>query len=635
MSDKVLRIAARGSALAIKQVDEVMAQLPDCKFGLQAVTTIGDSDKQRSLWDNAPGDFFTREIDEQLLAGQADIAIHSAKDLPYPLPPGIVLLALTKAADNRDTLVSRDNKLLAELPVTSRIGTSSAARRENILALRADLTVVSIRGNIEERLQQVDDGSVDGLIVAACALQRLGLAERITQFLPIDAHPLQGRLAVTGLRNRADLRVLFSAIDDRRTWGKVWLVGAGIGDADNITVKSDRILRCADVIVHDELIPAGLLERYHGRKIAVGKRVDRDSARQPEIQKLLLDLAQSGQNVARLKGGDPLIFARGGEETSYLQSNFVHVEVAPGISAFQAAAAALNMPLSERGINNQIVIKTTRSTLDEEQALQIYYMGGRQLVEIQSAALAEYSTHTPAAIISEIGGLAERTQIVELQELPTLTPQLPALVLVGANVGQIIAQEKVLFTGLDSTTCRLNYRLVNYPLIAIAETDYVRPDLEQYDALLFTSKTAVRQFMAKQRPRCQALISIGAATTACLASYGYRADYQAERADSDVLCAWLKQQSFQRVLYPTSQLSQNKLHRLANVEPLVIYHTDYRQQPAVDLTEYIGVVFTSPSTVEGFFKLYSEFPDSLVAYVYGKHTARRARECGCRNVVVL
>lgn len=631
----MLRIAARGSALAIKQVDEVMAQLPDCKFGLQAVTTIGDSDKQRSLWDNAPGDFFTREIDEQLLAGQADIAIHSAKDLPYPLPPGIVLLALTKAADNRDTLVSRDNKLLAELPVTSRIGTSSAARRENILALRADLTVVSIRGNIEERLQQVDDGSVDGLIVAACALQRLGLAERITQFLPIDAHPLQGRLAVTGLRNRADLRVLFSAIDDRRTWGKVWLVGAGIGDADNITVKSDRILRCADVIVHDELIPAGLLERYHGRKIAVGKRVDRDSARQPEIQKLLLDLAQSGQNVARLKGGDPLIFARGGEETSYLQSNFVHVEVAPGISAFQAAAAALNMPLSERGINNQIVIKTTRSTLDEEQALQIYYMGGRQLVEIQSAALAEYSTHTPAAIISEIGGLAERTQIVELQELPTLTPQLPALVLVGANVGQIIAQEKVLFTGLDSTTCRLNYRLVNYPLIAIAETDYVRPDLEQYDALLFTSKTAVRQFMAKQRPRCQALISIGAATTACLASYGYRADYQAERADSDVLCAWLKQQSFQRVLYPTSQLSQNKLHRLANVEPLVIYHTDYRQQPAVDLTEYIGVVFTSPSTVEGFFKLYSEFPDSLVAYVYGKHTARRARECGCRNVVVL
>ena len=635
MSIEVLRIAARGSALAIKQVDEVMTQLPDNKFGLQAVTTIGDRDKQRSLWDNAPGDFFTREIDEQLLAGQADIAIHSAKDLPYPLPPGIVLLALTTAADNRDTLVSRGNILLADLPAGSRIGTSSAARRENVLALRADLTVVSIRGNIEERLQQVDDGSVDGLVVAACALQRLGLAHRITQFLPIDAHPLQGRLAVTGVRNRADLRVLFSGVDDRRTWGKVFLVGAGVGAADNITLKADRIIRRAGVIVHDELIPSGLLERYCGRKIAVGKRVDRASARQPEIQKLLLDLAQSGQSVARLKGGDPLIFSRGGEELSYLQSNFVQVEVVPGISSFQAAAATLQLPLSERGINNQIIIKTTRSALEDQRSLQIYYMGGRQLAEVQSAALGEHSPHTPVAVISEIGSLAERTQLVELQALATLTPPLPAIVLVGANVGQIITQEKVLFTGLDSATCRLNNRLVDYPLIAIAETEYVSPQLEQYDALLFTSKTAVRLFMKRLRPRCQALISIGAATSACLAKYGYRADYQSERADSDVLCAWLQQQSFQRILYPTSQLSHNKLHVLANVEPVVIYHTDYVTQPRVDLTEYIGVVFTSPSTVEGFFRLYTSFPDSLVAYVYGKHTANRARELGCRNVLEL
>ena len=207
--------------------------------------------------------------------------------------------------------------------------------------------------------------------------------------------------------------------------------------------------------------------------------------------------------------------------------------------------------------------------------------------------------------------------------------------LVGANVGQIITQEKVLFTGLDSATCRLNYRLVDYPLIAIAETEYVRLDLERYDALLFTSKTAVRLFMKRLRPRCQALISIGAATSACLAKYGYRADYQSERADSDVLCAWLQQQSFQRILYPTSQLSRNKLHALTNVEPVVIYHTDYVAQPRVDLSEYIGVVFTSPSTVNGFFRLYTSFPDSLVAYVYGKHTANRARELGCRNVLEL
>jgi uroporphyrinogen III methyltransferase/synthase len=97
-------------------------------------------------------DFFTRELDSALLEGRADIAIHSAKDLPYPLPTGIKVIALTESADKSDSLVTRNGKTLAELPAHSRVGTSSALRKAELLALRRDIDVIPISGNIEERI---------------------------------------------------------------------------------------------------------------------------------------------------------------------------------------------------------------------------------------------------------------------------------------------------------------------------------------------------------------------------------------------------------------------------------------------------------------------------------------------------
>ena len=152
---------------------------------------------------------FTRELDSALLKGDADIAIHSAKDLPEKLHPELEVIALYEAFDKSDSLVSKCNKSLRELPAGSRIGTSSPLRRKELLSVRPDLQVVGIRGTIEDRIEQVRRGDIDAAIVATCALKRLGLEDEIAEVLPFSTHPMQGRLAVTARKGRNDLKAMF------------------------------------------------------------------------------------------------------------------------------------------------------------------------------------------------------------------------------------------------------------------------------------------------------------------------------------------------------------------------------------------------------------------------------------------
>jgi len=153
---------------------------------------------------------FTRGLDQMILEGKADIAIHSAKDLPDTLNPDLEVIALYEAFDKTDSLVSHNHLKLNELPIGSRIGTSSPLRRAELTALRPDLTIVGIRGCIEERIQQVRDGQIDAVIVATCALKRLGQEDEIAEILPFSTHPMQGRLAITARKGRSDLKELFA-----------------------------------------------------------------------------------------------------------------------------------------------------------------------------------------------------------------------------------------------------------------------------------------------------------------------------------------------------------------------------------------------------------------------------------------
>ncbi len=197
------KIGIRPSTLALKQAEEVVVFLkkrfPKARFSFVKIATPGDRDKVTPLSEVEGSDFFTRDIDEALISGKIDFAVHSAKDLPDVLPQGLSVFVETQPLSPFDALVSKGNIKLAVLAQASRIGVSSARRKLRIKVLRPDLIIVDVRGTIEERLRLIDDGKIDALIVAHAALIRLGLEKRASEILPLEifkAHPKQGRLAI-------------------------------------------------------------------------------------------------------------------------------------------------------------------------------------------------------------------------------------------------------------------------------------------------------------------------------------------------------------------------------------------------------------------------------------------------------
>ena len=179
-----------------------MRQIP-VAYTVVWVETTGDKDKKTSLRTlDKKSDFFTKELDELLLRGDIDCAIHSAKDLPDPLPSGLVLAALTKGLDPRDSLVFKE-----PLKEGATVATSSARREEIIRAWRPDIKCVDVRGTIEERLAK----EVDGVVIAEAALIRLGLTHLQRIFLPGDTAPLQGRLAIVVHQDNHAVRKQFAS----------------------------------------------------------------------------------------------------------------------------------------------------------------------------------------------------------------------------------------------------------------------------------------------------------------------------------------------------------------------------------------------------------------------------------------
>lgn len=206
-----IKVIARGSKLSKLQVKEVFNRFPDTPYYIVYTESFGDKHMNVSLLNGeAPDDMFTRELDTAILNGDADIAIHSAKDLPIHLNPGLEVIALYEAFDKTDSLVSRNHIKLADLPAGSTVGTSSPLRKKGISELRPDLKIVGIRGCIEDRVKQVRNGNIDCAIIATCALKRLGMTDEITEILPFPDHPMQGRLAITAKKGREDLKKLFS-----------------------------------------------------------------------------------------------------------------------------------------------------------------------------------------------------------------------------------------------------------------------------------------------------------------------------------------------------------------------------------------------------------------------------------------
>jgi hydroxymethylbilane synthase len=163
---------------------------------------------------------FVKEIEEALLDGRCDLAVHSLKDLPTTLPRGMALAALPKRSDARDVLISRHNLRLMELPTGAKIGTSSPRRAAQVLALRPDVIPINLRGNVDTRVRKAATEIYDAIVVAAAGLLRLGLDDRITEHLPCEHFlpaPGQGALAVEIRAGDDDVANLVAALDDYAT----------------------------------------------------------------------------------------------------------------------------------------------------------------------------------------------------------------------------------------------------------------------------------------------------------------------------------------------------------------------------------------------------------------------------------
>ena len=217
-------VGSRGSKLALIQTESVVAKLreinPRLKISISKLTPSGDRDKHTRLDRMGGVGAFVNELEEALLDGMIDLAVHSLKDLPTKVFPRLYLAAVTERADPRDVLVSRA-KTLAELPPGSRIGTGSLRRATQLTSYRPDLKVCGIRGNIDTRLRKVSNGEMDGVILAAAAIKRLGWEAKVSEYLPVE-HFLpavgQGALAIEMRLSDAKIAEIISPINHLSSW---------------------------------------------------------------------------------------------------------------------------------------------------------------------------------------------------------------------------------------------------------------------------------------------------------------------------------------------------------------------------------------------------------------------------------
>jgi len=183
-----LRIGTRGSPLALRQAEEVkdlLLQLhPGLEVKLVKIRTTGDKITEAPLATIGSKGIFVKEIEEALLRGEIDLAVHSMKDLPTRLPPGLTIGAVPPREDPRDALVSRDGRYLHELSPGVKIGTSSLRRRVQLLRIKASWQIVPLRGNLDTRLRKLREGEVEAIVVASAGLRRLGLQHQARQLLP-------------------------------------------------------------------------------------------------------------------------------------------------------------------------------------------------------------------------------------------------------------------------------------------------------------------------------------------------------------------------------------------------------------------------------------------------------------------
>jgi len=649
---------------AVVRIEKI---LPRARFDVVAVETPGDRDRVTDLRDSPP-DFFTRDLDAAVRSGAVDGAIHSAKDLPDPVSPDLDWFWLPWAEDARDAIVLPAGRTMAGLPAAPVVGISSERRAAYGRERFPGAVLRPIRGNIEERLAQLDAGDFDLTILAAAGLLRLGLAARIAEWIPLESLPPpegQGHLALTFRQDDRRVRALRNLFVHAVTFA-----GAGAGSAEACTVAGVEALRRCDVCLFDSLMDPALLSEAPetALRVDVGKRCGAPTLDQDRITTLLLRYARQGRRVVRLKGGDPGIFGRLAEETEALDARGLPYRVIPGISSLQAATTATGLLLTRRGVSRGFCAMTPRAEGGAMAPVDRGARGNLPVVFFMATAVAARTAadliadgmapETPAAWVFDAGGEGQTVVRTTLAELAGSAVQAapqgrPGLLIVGEAARHgfrqdsgALAGRRILLTCSESLLDKAAARVrdfggvpVRRPLIRLVpvrQAAELVARMDRHDWVALTSPSAVR-CLAKllrtakvdSRSIPRVMVCGGGTASELESALGLRADLQPDSgfgAEGLARAAKAAVKPGERILRLRSDragaaLSESLSAAGARVTDCVLYENKavpYDAPPSFD-----AVFFASSSAVEAYVGLWAaESLAGKIAIALGTPTAR-------------
>ena len=756
MSNKIV-VGTRGSILALAQAEKVKQLIEDKYlelkksgdtrlskiFGgaenldveLKIIVTKGDKDLRdfQKIQGTSQKDLFVKEIEREMLENKIDLAVHSLKDMPQVTPNGLLNASFPIREDNRDVLVSRNGKKLEELPENAIVGTGSTRREKEILNLRRDVQIKSIRGNIHTRLKKLDDGEYDAIVLAAAGLKRVGLEDRITQYFRENEFipaPGQGILCIQCRENDDKIRTLLEEINDdevklmcqaerefsrifdggchtpigcsskidgenltlkgmfyesdtrilkeitgkkydaeklaqelaekikrvvkmekNKVKGKVYISGAGCGDEQLITLKLKNILEKADCVIYDRLVNPNILQysKPGAELIYMGKENTEGGELQLKINQTIVEKAFENAIVLRLKGGDPFVFGRGGEEIEALVAENIEFEVIPGITSSIAVPAYAGIPVTHRGINTSFHVFTGHTKIDGSEhdfstiakldGTLIFLMGLGNLEKIVENLVENgKKVDTPVAIIKDGTTSKQKTYTGTLGTIVEIVKEnnvkSPVIIIIGEVVNlrekmqwfekKVLSGKNILVTRNKEKQKRvadkineLGGQAVSLPLINIEYNEFEMPDLSQYGAILFNSANSVIGFMNKIKDMRQlANVKIGVVGTKTaeeMENYKIIPDFYPKEYTVERLAA--ESVKFtnpnERVLFVVSNISPvdtEKYDKLygRKYEKVVVYSTEQvkieEEKVEREVRKSDILMFLSSSTFESFVK---------------------------------
>ena len=682
-SKLIFTVGTRSSNLSRVQtkdaVDRIQTIIPGISFTIIPMSSPGDEDQTSDLQSSNP-DFFTNYLDRAVLDNKLDFAIHSAKDMPECLDDQLDWFWLPWREDSRDALVFRSDDLIENLPKQPLVGISSERREAYALHRFPDCKLKHVRGTIEKRLTALDNGEFDVLIMAAAALNRLNLKNRISEIIPLSELQVpkgQGYLAVTFRKSDRRVQQLRSLFIHPAVF-----VSGGPGHEDLCTAAGVKALKVCDVCLYDALVSHQLLAhlRDDAEGIDCGKRHGKYSLSKHKLEQLMVDYIRQGKRVVRLKGGDAGIFGRLSEEISAIGYWHLPFRVIPGVGSLNAATTGTGFLLTRRGISRGYTVITpwladgNSNPIDvsvRSKLSLVFYMAVTKTGEIINQLLGEgRNPKEYAVMIFAAGTSCQKIISGTLETIPDLVEEnksdLPGLLIVGTIANKkfkyvashsALQGKRILITCSDILQDIAENEVLNYggipvkmPMIRLIpnmSAINVLSRIHEFDWVILTSPSSVRCMMdliilskidIREIPK---IIVSGEGVNRELQKYGLQAEVVPDSrfsADSMIKSAIDFVQKKDKILRLRSDLADKRVENAfcnpgAGVTDCVIYKNQLKNYSI--LPEFDAVIFASSSAVSAFVTNFkSAALDQKVVVAIGGPTANALSKAACTHYLV-